>query len=202
MNFTWNSAIAPLGVILLFAILRSRAGRPAKRDHATGDVVLQYSRIVVWTTGLSAVIGSVGMVILPFVLPPKNVGEALIALGIGAFFLLVGGGMCIWTARRRVCVGVRGVQAEYPFTQPRFLPWEEVTRVRYLNGEFWVYGRGRAKVLVPANFFFVGVGEAVPLILTHLPDQVQRECRVAIRRLIKVSGVDPFDLIKTADDSE
>lgn len=183
-----SSALAVAGVFLFFAIVRGSTNRPAQRDAATGDLVLQCSGIFVWTMGLGAVGGPVSMAILTFFFPFKNEREVFIPIGLGAFFLVLGGLMCFWAIRRRTRISGRGLTSEYMLARPQFLPWEEVIEVSFANGqEFWVHGADGKKAMFQV-FFFRGVKEAVPLLLAHLPQEVQDEYHETIDRFICATG--------------
>jgi hypothetical protein len=175
-----------LGLHFYFAILRKRSRLHAKRDEITGDIILRCSSVVVWTMGAVAVVGGGGMLALAILIPPPNPGGIFIPLGIGAFFLLVGGGTCLLAIWRQTRIGVEGVTSEYMFSSPQFFPWEEVTKVRFFNGEFSIHGPGRKKAPFHV-ILFTGVREAVPLIIEHLPKRVQAEGQKAIKRLIRAT---------------
>jgi hypothetical protein len=179
-----------VGVALhfFFATLRKRARLRAKRDEITGDIILRCSNIVPWTMGAVAVVGTSGMLALSFLVPFPNAAAGIfIFLGIGAFFLLGGGGMCLWSIRRQTRIGVEGVTSEYVFASPQFFPWEEVTKVRFSGGEFWIHGPGRKKAFFHV-IMFTGVRDAVPLVIEHLPQHVQTEYRKAIKGLIRATA--------------
>jgi hypothetical protein len=166
------SALIVACVMLFFLLLRSAAGRPPKRDPQTGDLVLQCSPVLVWTMGVLAVGGPLAMAVLSFVIPFRNEREVFAPVGIGAFFLLLGGGMCLWAVRRRTRVGEHGLTSEYVFLAKRFLPWEDVERLSFDSGmEFWVHGPKRHKAML--HVWFTGVHEAVPLLDEHLPEKAR-----------------------------
>src|SRR5262249_43545180 len=149
---------------------------------ATGDLVLQCGSIIVWTMGIIAVGGPVGMAILSFIVPFKNEREVFIPIGLGAFFLLLCGLMCIWAIRRRTRISARRLVSEYMLARPQFLPWEDVTKVSFANGQdFWVHGTDAKKALLQV-MLFTGVRDAVPILLAHLPEEVQVECSETIER--------------------
>jgi Bacterial PH domain len=174
MELVLKGALLAGGLAVFFVLLRAGANRPAKRDPETGELVLQNSSVLVWSMGIIAVAGPVLMAVLSFVIPFQNTAQVFVPIGLGAFFLLLGGLMCLWAIRRRTRVGERGLTSEYVFARPRFLPWEEVVKVSFANGqEFWVHGSGRQKAML--HVWFVGVKEAVPLLRQHLPEEVRRK---------------------------
>ncbi len=181
------SGLSVAGVLLFMALVRAGANRPAKRDATTGDLVLQCGPILVWAMGLIAVGGPLGMAVLSFVIPFKHETQVFIPIGMGAFFLLLGGLMCLWALKRRTRLGERGLTSEYMFARPRFLPWDEVTKVHFASGqEFWVMGRGGQKAML--HVWFTGVKDAVPLLRAHLPEAVQQANKAAIDRFSAAVG--------------
>jgi hypothetical protein len=166
---------------LFFRLLRARANRLAKREATTGDLILQCSPILAWTMGLIAVGGPLGMAVLLFAIPAQNKIQMFAPLAVGAFCLILGGLMCLWALKRRTRVGERGLISEYIFAGPRFLAWEEVTKVDFANGlELWVRGASGQKAML--YVWFTGVKEAVPLLRAHLPEAVQQANKAAIDR--------------------
>lgn len=179
-----------VGVMIFFLLVRSGANRPALRDAATGDLVLQCNGVLTWTMGVIALVGPLGMAILSFVIPFKNEREVYVPVAIGAFFLLLGGGLCLWCLRRRTRIGDRGVTSEYVFAKPRFLAWDDVVKVSMSGGqEFVLHGRDRRKTVVYV-LFFTGVAEGVSRLVPNLPKSVRKECRADIDRLVKAAGAE------------
>jgi len=168
-----SGGLAAVGVLVCLALLGLGARRPAKRDPKTGELVLQCNPGVIWLTGGIAVLGPLGMAVLSFVIPFKNDSQMFVPIGLGAFFLLIGGPMCLWAIRRRTRVGEKGLTCELVFGGRRFLAWEEVKKVSFASGqEFWVVGPKHKAML---HVWFGGVREAVPLLREHLPPAVLKK---------------------------
>lgn len=169
-----KNALIVGGVLVLFTLLRMGANRPANRDPATGDLILQCGPVLAWIMGTIAVGGPIGMGILSFIIPFQNQVQVFVPFVLGAFFLLLGGLMCLWALRRRTRVGERGLTSEYTFAQPKFLAWNEIERVDFSNGQefYLIDGKRRSAML---HVWFVGVKEAIPLIRKHLPASVQEQ---------------------------
>lgn len=188
MTTALSSGLVVVGVLLFFSILRAGVKRPARCDPVTGDLVLQCGSILVWSMGIIAVAGPLSMAILSFVIPFKNQREVLIPIGIGAFFLILGGVICFWVIRRRTRISARGLMSEYMLASPRFVPWEKVTKVSFSDGqEFWIHASDGSKAMLHV-LLFIGVREVVPYLTTHLPKEVQREYKEVIDRFIKATG--------------
>src|SRR5262249_1099829 len=100
---------------LLFELARRNAHRAALRDPETGDLILQFGPVLVWTMAAIAVIGPVGMLVLSFVIPFRNEREVFVPFGLGLFFLLLGGGLWLYLSRRRTRVSITGLTSEYVF---------------------------------------------------------------------------------------
>ena len=199
MGAALTSGLAVAGVAVVFALLRAGAARPAPRDPATGDLVLQCGRGLVWGAGLMAAGGPLFMAALSLVIPFKSPEQVFVPIGLGAFFLLIGGPMAWWAVRRRTRVGAAGLTSEYMFAGPRFLPWNRVTRVTFASGqEFWVCGGRGEKAML--HVWFVGVRDAVPLLRAHLPGEVRAKCRGTLDRFAEAVGAVPDAKPGTAAD--
>jgi hypothetical protein len=161
-----------IGVALFLGLLRAAASRPAPRDPETGDLVLQCSPTLVWTLGLLAAGGPILMGFLSMIIPFEHPNQVFVPIGVGAFFLLLGGSMCLWAIYRRTRVGEDGLTSEYVLFAQQFLRWDEVQSVDFTSGvELWVRGpRGRKAMLMT---WFVGVHEAVPYLRRCLPEGVK-----------------------------
>lgn len=182
-----SSALIVAGVVFCLSLLRLSANRPAKRDPETGELVLQCSPALAWIMALFAVGGAISMGLLSLVIPFAYPAQVFVPIGIGAFFLLLGGGMCLWAMMRRTRVGERGLTSEYVFYKPRFLAWEDVRKVSFASGqEFWVHGPGWHKAML--HVWFVGIKEAIPLLYDHLPEEVQKKGGTALARLAVYTG--------------
>lgn len=182
--------LAGAGVVVLFALLRAAARRPAKVDPATGELVLRSSGLLTWTMVGVALAPSLLLGVVAVAVPSTEAVRQRAApfiFGIGGLFLLAGGSCALWAARRATRVGPAGLTSEYVFAGPRVLPWAEVTRVTYRGGlECWVHGSGGRKALL--HLWYVGVQAAVPLLWEHLPGPVQDECRAALGRFVNAAG--------------
>src|SRR5436305_423809 len=136
-----QNALVVGGVLFFFLLLRAAANRPARRDPATGELVLRFSPFLVWSMGAIAVGGPVGMGILSFVIPFKSENQVFVPILIGLSFLLLGGLLCLYTLRRRTRLSERGLTSEYLLARPRFLAWEHVVQVNFSSGqEFLLHG--------------------------------------------------------------
>lgn len=174
-----GNIIVVMGILAFFLLLRSAASRPAFRDPVSGDLVLQCSPILGWTMGAIAVGGPIGMGILSLIIPFAYPEQAFVPVGIGAFFLLLGGGMCLWAVCRRTRISRDGLLSEYALFKPQFLPWNEVEKVDFASGqEFWVRGKGGKKAML--FVWFVGIAEVVPLLRQYLPKTVELKYRSTI----------------------
>jgi hypothetical protein len=184
-----QNALVASGVVLFFLLLRSKANRPPTRDPQTGELVLQLSTVLVWTMGLISVGGPLAMAALSFVIPFQHESQVFIPIGLGLFFLVLGGLLWLWASRRRTRVGERGLTSEYVFAQPRFLPWDEIDRISFSNGqELWLYGTSRKKAML--HVWFVGVKEAVPLLREHLPRKVIEKQKAVLDKFAMATGVE------------
>jgi hypothetical protein len=190
MDLVLKNAIIVAGVLAFFALLRAGANRPAKREAKTGEIVLQCGPVLVWTMGCIAVGGPVLMGVLSFIIPFKNEVQVFVPIVLGAFFLLLGGLLCLWVLRRRTRVSERGLTSEYLLAAPRFLPWGEVTKIDFANGqELWVRGPGRQKAML--HVWFSGVKEVVPLLRAHLPEPVREKHQAVLDRFAGAVGAEP-----------
>jgi hypothetical protein len=189
MELILKNALVVAGVLVFFAVLRGAARRPPQRDPRTGELVLQCSPVLAWSMGAIAVGGPLSMAVLSFVIPFRNPREVWAPVGLGLFFLLLGGVMCLWAMRRRTRVGERGLTSEYVFARSRFLPWEEVERISFSSGqELWAHGRGQKAML---HVWFVGIREAVPLLEEHLPRAVRTKDAATLERFAATVGRPP-----------
>ena len=185
-----TAGLAVAGVAVFLALMRAGAARPAPRDPATGDLVLQCGRGLVWAMVVMAVGGPLFAAALSLVIPSRNEWDVFVPIGLGAFWLLIGGPMAWWAIRRRTRVGASGLTSEYMFASPRFLPWDRVTRVTFASGqEFWVHGDRREQAML--HVWFGGVRDAVPLLRAHLPGEVRAKCRGTLDRFAAVVGAAP-----------
>jgi hypothetical protein len=184
-----KSALLAGSVAGFFLLLRAGSRRPAVRDASTGDLVLQCSGFLAWSMGLIAVGGPFFVGLVSFIIPFRTENDVFAMIGIGAFFLFLGGMMCAWAMMRRTRIGEQGLTSEYVFAQSQYLPWGEVTSVSFESGqEFWVHGiRGQKAMLY---IWFVGVKEAVPLLREHLPETVLWNCKEIIDRFALRTGAD------------
>jgi hypothetical protein len=174
MELVLPNVLAVAGVLVFFALLRAGANRPARHDPETGELVLQCSSGLAWTMGIIAVGGPLFMAVLSFIIPFKNTAQVFVPVVLGAFFLLLGGLLCLWALRRRTRISERGLTSEYVFARPRFLPWVDVTKVSFASGqEFWVRGARGQKAML--HVWFVGAKEAVPLLRKYLPEAVRQK---------------------------
>lgn len=147
MNAGWTSGLVAVGVLLVLGLLRTAANRPTQRDILSGDLVLQPSSMLVWTMGIIAVGAPVAIAVLQFIYPVKNEREGFAVIGMVAFFLLVGGLVWFWAIRRRTRLNVRGLTSEYMLASPRFLAWEDVTKVSFSNGQEFA-GKGSSAACI------------------------------------------------------
>jgi hypothetical protein len=162
-----------LPVLVLLLLIRAQAKRPARRDPETGELVLRWSGLLVWTAGGCAVAMPLLMAIASFMIPSPG-AQVFAPIAIGGVPLLAGGVLCLYFIRRRTQLGAQGITSEYLFARRRFLPWNDVVSVRFKDGQaFWVHGSGRQKALL--HVWFVGVKEAVPLLRQYLPDAVRQD---------------------------
>ncbi|MFO0878896.1 MAG: PH domain-containing protein [Gemmataceae bacterium] len=181
------NALVMGGVVAFFALLRSQASRPVLRDPQTGELVLQCSSVLVWSMGSIAIGGPVAMGLLSLIIPFEHPGQVFVPIGLGAFFFLLGGVMCLWAARRRTRVSDDGLTSEYLFVGPRFLPWEEVEKISFSSGqEFWVHGPKRSRAML--HVWFVGIAEAVPLLRKYLPAEVRARDAAVLERFATAVG--------------
>jgi hypothetical protein len=187
MDLILKNALVVGGVLLFFALLRTGANRPARRDPTTGELVLQFGKGLTWSMGAIAVGGPLLMAVLSFIMPFENTAQVFVPLVLGAFFLLLGGLLCLWALRRRTRIGERGLMSEYVFAKPRFLPWTDVVKVSFAGGqEFWVQGAGRQKAML--HVWFAGVKEAVPLLRQYLPDAVRQKDESSLANFAAMTG--------------
>ena len=164
-------AIALFFVLLFFLSLGSVAQRPGRRDPQTGELILQCSPLLSWTMAVITLGMPLLLGMLIFLVPFERPEQVFIPIGMSLFFVLLGGGFWFWSSRRRTRIGPSGLTSEYALFRPQFLPWHQVTKVDFANGqEFWVRAKDGRKAML--WIFFVGVAEAVPLLRAHLPQEV------------------------------
>lgn len=174
-------------VVVFIGLLRAGAQRPAKRDANTGDLVLQCGPVLAWVMGTIAVGGPLCMGLLSLVIPFEHRTQVFVPLALGAFFLLLGGMMCLWALKRRTRLGERGLTSEYVFSGPRFLPWNEVKKIDFASGqELWIRGAAGQKAML--HLWFIGSKEAVPLLRAHLPEEVQQKYKAVLERFAGTVG--------------
>src|SRR5688572_3134089 len=95
--FQYSLIIIPVVVLLL--LVRAQAKRPARRDPETGELVLRWSSIMVWTAGVCAVVMPVLMAVVSFMNPALGT-QVLAPIIIGGIPLLAGGMLCLYFIRR------------------------------------------------------------------------------------------------------
>lgn len=173
MGAALSGGLAAAGVLVCLALLGLGARRPAKRDPETGELILQCGPGVAWLTGGIAVVGTLGMALLSFIIPFQNETQIFVPVVLGGFFLLLGGLMCLWALRRRTRIGEKGLTSEGMFGGRRFLAWQDVQKLSFASGqEFWVRG---PKHKVMLHVWFIGLGEAVPMLRKQLPPEVLKK---------------------------
>lgn len=181
-----QTAIMLYVILLFFDLVRKSARAPAVRDPQTGDVVLQWSKFLIWTMGAIAVLGPLAMVVLSFVIPFRSEGEVLVPIIMGLFFGLLGGVLYLYLARRRTRLSRTGLTMEYVFRSPAHIPWEEVETIKFSinNQELFLYGRNGRRAQI--HIWMVGVRESAQLLRDCLPEVVQREHQEPLARYYKV----------------
>jgi hypothetical protein len=185
----YSLVIIPVLVLLL--LIRAQAKRPARRDLETGELVLRWSGLLVWTSGGCAIAMPLLMAVVSFLIPLPG-AQVFAPIAIGGVPLLAGGVMCLYFIRRCTRLGAQGITSEYLFARRRFLPWNDVVGVRFKNGqEFWLHGPGRQKALL--HVWFVGVKEAVPWLRQYLPDAVRQDANniLLVEKFATATGAPP-----------
>jgi hypothetical protein len=181
-----QTAVMVYALFFFFDLIRKGARAPAVRDPETGDVVLQWSKFLIWTMGSIAVLGPLAMVVLSFVIPFSSPAQVLVPIIMGLFFGLFGGMLYLYLARRRTRLTRTGLTMEYVFRNPAHIPWEEVETIKFSinNQELFLYGRNRKRAQI--HIWMVGVRESAQILRDHLPEAVQREHQEPLNRFYKV----------------
>jgi hypothetical protein len=181
-----QTAIVVYILLAFFNLVRTSARAPALRDPQTGDLVLQFSKFLIWTMGAIAVLGPLAMVILSFVIPFRNEREVYVPIVLGLFFGLLGGALYLYLSRRRIRLSRTGLTSEYVFRGPAHMAWEEVETIKFaLNKqELFLYDRDGKKARI--HVWLVGVKEAVPLLRECLPEAVQRDNQKPLESFFEV----------------
>ena len=165
MNPGLSGGLAAAGVVLFLAILRSLSNRPAKRDAATGDLVLQSSSVLVWTMGIIAVGAPVGLAILSVIFPFKNQREVFIPIVMGGFSRRRRADFAFGRSRCRTRCGASEPRPDLRNTMLAkttisFVE-DDVASVSFANGqEFWVRGANGDKAALVHVMLFTGVQDA------------------------------------------
>src|SRR5262245_33254025 len=126
-----QTAIVVYVLLAFFNLVRTSARAPALRDPQTGELVLQFSKFLIWTMGAIAVLGPLAMLILSFVIPFRNEREVYVPIVMGLFFGLLGGTLYLYLSRRRTRVSRTGLTSEYVFRGPAHMAWEEVEKIKF-----------------------------------------------------------------------
>jgi hypothetical protein len=166
-------AVVGVAVGLFFYLLLQSAKRPAMRDPKTGVLVLQFGRILPIIMGSIAVGAPIGLVILSFVVGFKTPNEKFIPIGMGAAFLLLGGGMLPYLLKARVRVSDEGLEGEAPLMRVRKIAWPEVARVRFCSdGSLTLISRDNTRVKIQP--FMVGISEFAGILEQRLPQEARQ----------------------------
>src|SRR5262245_9675105 len=104
MELVLKNGLVVAGVLVFFALLAAGANRPPRRDPASGARVLQRGGGLVWSVAIIGVGWPLLMAVLSFIIPFKNTAQVFVPFGLGAFFLLLRGLLCLWAMRRRTRV--------------------------------------------------------------------------------------------------
>lgn len=167
-------------VALVLGLLRASAQQPACRDPETGDLVLKCGRGFVVMMLVIAGGGPVSMALLSLVIPFAYPAQAFVPVGIGAFFLAIGGPLALWGVKRGTRLSEDGITSYFVMSSPRFLAWEDVKKVSFASGqEFWLVGTKGDKAMI--HVWFVGAAEAVPELWERLPEKVVEKYGDTIR---------------------
>jgi hypothetical protein len=183
-----QAAIMVYVLFVFFNLVRMRARAPALRDPQTGELVLQFSKFLIWTVGAIAVLGPLAMVVLSFIIPFDSEAQVFVPIVLGLFFGLLDGAMYLYLARRRTRLSGTGLTSEYVFRGPAHMAWEEVEKIKFsLNQqELFLYDRNGRKAQL--HVWLVGVKEAVPVLRERLPEAVLRDNQKPLERFFKVVG--------------
>jgi hypothetical protein len=183
-----QAAIMVFALFFFFGLVRWSARAPAMHDPQTGELVLQFSKFLVWTVGAIAVLGPLAMVVLSFIVPFENEQQIFVPIVMGLFFGLFGGAMYLYLSRRRTRLSTTGLTMEYVFRGPAHMAWEDVEKIKFaLNKqELFIYDRGGRRAQL--HVWLVGVKEAAPLLRERLPEAVQRDHQQHLERFYRVVG--------------
>jgi hypothetical protein len=181
-----QAAIMVYVIVVFFNLVRRSARAPALRDPQTGELVLQFSKFLIWTMGAIAVLGPLAMVILSFIIGFRSEREVYVPIVLGLFFGLLGGAMYLYLSRRRTRLSRAGLTSEYVFRGPAHMAWEEVQKIKFASNQqdLFLYDTHGRKARL--HVWLVGVKEAVPLLRECLPEAVQRDHQKPLESFYKV----------------
>jgi hypothetical protein len=169
-----------------FALMRRTANRPAARDPDTGEIVLQFSKVLVWIMGGIAFLMPLALAVLSFVIPFRNAREVYVPIVMGLFFLILGGWLCLYVSRRRTRLSKSGLTSEYLISRTAHMAWDEVTRVKVAgNQELLLYDAQGRRAWI--HIWLVGVKEAIPVLREYLPASVQKSNEEALAKFYKLA---------------
>jgi hypothetical protein len=181
-----QAAIMVYVMFAFFDLVRKSANAPALRDPQTGELILRFPKFLIWTMGLIAVLGPLGMVVLSFVIPFQNEQQVYVPIVMGLFFALLGGLMYLVLSRYRTRVSRTGLTSEHFFRGPAHLTWQDVEKIKFSSNhqELFLYDRQGKRARL--HVWLVGVKEAAPLLRECLPEAVRRENEQPLASFYKV----------------
>jgi hypothetical protein len=187
MNGAWTGGLIGLVVAILFMLLVQGAKRPVARDPTSGELVLRFNPILTAIMAVIGAVGPVGMVALSFVVKFKTPNERYIPVGIGLFFLLLGGGLAAYFYKTVVRVNHEGLVANGLFGLSRAISWQEVVRARFgTDMTFSLITAAKKKVQV--HFFMKGMSEFSKMIEEYLPDEAKEASHADLEKLRVMFG--------------
>lgn len=173
MNGAWMGGVIGVVVAILFTLVLQSSKRPVVRDPTSGELVLRFNPILTVIMAVIGAVGPLGMVALSFVVTFKTPNERYIPVGIGLFFLLLGGGLAVYFYKTVVRVNHHGLVATGVFGSSRAISWLEVVRVRFgTDMTFSLITAAKKKVQV--HFFMKGMTEFTKMIDAYLPEEAKR----------------------------
>ena len=170
--------------LLLVAVITMIGKRAdASLDPTRKAIVMRYS-VVYRVVGLILLIIPVAAIISLVFEPAKEkeMGE-LLAAGIAAVvFSILSGFILLETTCKNILVSKQGIESISPWRAPRYIAWDDVTRVRSLNNAYLFVIHADDGTKIAISLYFAGLAEFAATLKQRLPPASYTEAQRGIRK--------------------